>query len=91
MIYLGCLPILLIILIVVVISIVRGAINTAFNVVYGLYLTIVDALCRPFRPTPVESEIDDMNYYAETSAKEKIYTQEDGEYVSFKKIKNKRQ
>lgn len=83
----GCLPLLLIILLVVVISIVRGVINTAFNVVYGLYLTVCDYLRRPFRPTPTESEIEDMNYFVETSAKEKIYNKEDGEYVSFKKIK----
>ena len=42
---------------------------------------------RPFRPTPTESEIEDMNYFVETSAKEKIYSDEDGEYVSFKKIR----
>ncbi len=84
---LGCLPLIGIILIVVVISVVRGAISTMGDVVYGLYLTVRDRVMRPFQPTPVESEIDDMNYYVETSSKEKIYSDEDGEYVSFKKIK----
>ena len=84
---LGCLPLIGIILIVVVISVVRGAISTMGDVVYELYLTVRDRIMQPFRPTPVEAEIDDMDYYVETSAKEKIYSDEDGEYVSFKKLK----
>ena len=69
------------------ISIVRGAINTTINVVIGLYLTIKEWFIQLFRPKPLESEIDNLDYYNQTELREKIYDKEDGEYVSYKEMK----
>lgn len=87
MFYFGCLPILAIILIVMAISLVRGAINTTINVIIGLYLTIKERILQLFRPKPLESEIDNPNYFNQTELKEKLYDKEDGEYVSYREIK----
>ncbi|MBQ7238210.1 MAG: hypothetical protein IJS20_05405 [Bacteroidales bacterium] len=69
------------------ISLVRGAINTTINVIIGLYLTIKERILKFFRPKPLESEIDNPNYFNQTELKEKLYDKEDGEYVSFREIK----
>ena len=87
MFYIGCLPILAILLVVVVLSLIRGAVNTAINVVIGLYLTIKERIQQLFRPKPLESEIDNLDYFNETELKEKLYDKEDGEYVSYREIK----
>ena len=87
MFYFGCLPILAIILIVMAISLVRGAINTTINVIIGLYLTIKERILQLFRPKPLESEIDNPNYFNQTELKEKLYDKEDGKYVSYREIK----
>ena len=86
MFYFGCLPILAIVLIVMAISLVRGAINTTINVIIGLYLTIKERILQLFRPKPLESEIDNLNYFNQTELKEKLYDKEDGEYVSYKEV-----
>ena len=86
MFYIGCLPILAILLVVVVLSLIRGAVNTAINVVIGLYLTIKERIQQLFRPKPLESEIDNLDYFNETELKEKLYDKEDGEYVSYKEV-----
>ena len=39
-----------------------------------------------FRPKPLESEIDNPNYFNQTELKEKLYDKEDGEYVSYKEV-----
>jgi len=87
MFYIGCLPILALILIVVIISVVRGILNTTVNVIYGLWLTIKEWFQGLFRPTPQESDLEDINYFHETQEREKLYTENDGEYVRFKNIK----
>ena len=86
MFYFGCLPFLAIVLIVMAISLVRGAINTTINVIIGLYLTIKERILQLFRPKPLESEIDNLNYFNQTELKEKLYDKEDGEYVSYKEV-----
>ena len=86
MFYFGCLPLLAIILIVMAISLVRGAIDTTINVIIGLYLTIKERILKLFRPKPLESEIDNPNYFNQTELKEKLYDKEDGEYVSYKEV-----
>ncbi len=87
MFYLGCLPLLAIILLLVVISFVRGLLRTAVDVLYGLYLTVRERWFGLFRPTPTESEIDDINYYRPTEERPKFYTSEDGKYISYKETK----
>ena len=85
----GCLPILGIVFLVIVVALVRGVLNTLWNVAYGFYLTVKESILKPFQPTPLESEIEDLNYYTETQLKDKLYDKNDGEYTSFKEIKNK--
>ena len=87
MFYIGCLPILAIILIVVVISLIRRLFKTTFDVLLGAYLTFQDWVYGLFRPSPIESEIEDINYYKPTEEHPKLYTEEDGEYVRYKTVK----
>ncbi|MBR0036063.1 MAG: hypothetical protein IJP70_00315 [Bacteroidales bacterium] len=86
MFYLGCLPVLLIVLVVVALSLVRGVVNTLGDIVIGLYLTVKDFFRKLFLPKPLESKIENMDYFVETEEKPKIYDKEDGEYVSFKEL-----
>lgn len=89
MFYFGCLPLLAIILIMVVLSLVRNLFKTAFDVLLGAYLTFQDWVYGLFRPSPIESEIEDPNYYHPTEEREKLYSDKDGEYVKFKNVKEK--
>lgn len=84
---LGCLPILAIVLLLLGVSLVRGLLKTTVDVLYGLWLTVREWWYSLFRPTPTESEIEDINYYRDTHQRPKYYTKDDGEYVSFKKVK----
>lgn len=72
------------------ISLVRSAVSTLGEIAYGLYLTVKDWVCNLFRPKPLESEIDDLDYYHPTEEREKLYDKTDGEYISFKEIKHKK-
>ncbi len=86
MFYIGCFPILLIILVVVALSLVRGVVNTLGDIVIGLYLTIKEKIGNLFKPKPLESEIDNTDYFVETTEKPKYYDKSDGEYTSYKEI-----
>lgn len=86
MFYFGCIFLLFIVIVMMVLSLVRNAFGFVFNVIYGAWLSARDWWHGLFRPTPVESEIEDMNYYHETEERPKLYEDEDGEYTSFKEL-----
>ncbi len=88
---LGCLPILLIILVFLVPSLLLGLvrlfINTLEDIFYGIRSAIRNLLDKLFLPSPLESEIEDPDYYSKTEERPKRYSKEDGEYTSYKWIK----
>lgn len=93
--YLGCLLIPAIILIFLAISLVKGLMNMGFNIlsiisfkINNIINGILDFFTAPFRDKPVESELDDPNYYRETEERPKRYERTDGEYTSYKKVKH---
>ncbi len=86
MFYFGCFPILGLVLIIAIVMVAFRILHTASDVVIGLYLTVKEKVLALFRPAPLESEIEDPNYYAETSLREKLYDKDDGEYISYKEI-----
>ncbi len=88
---LGCLPIFLIILASLVpsllLGLVRLLINTLEDIVYGIRSAFRNLLDKLFLPSPLESEIEDPDYYTKTKERPKRYSKKDGEYTSYKWIK----
>jgi len=92
--YIGCLLIPAILLLFLAIAVVKGLLNMGFNVIsiigYKINSAInsfLDFITSPFRAKPVESDLEDPNYYQATEEKEKKYNDLDGDYVSYKKVK----
>ena len=87
MFYIGCIPLLALVVLIVVFSLIKGMLNTLGDIVIGAYLTFKEYILKFFRPTPIESEIENFDYYNDTQLREKLYDKGDGEYVSFKEIR----
>lgn len=76
------------------IAVVRGLLNMGLNIlgivgykINNFLNSLYDTLTSPFRPKPTESDIEDPNYYQATEEKPKRYSEEDGEYIDYKKTK----
>lgn len=92
--YIGCLLIPIIILLVIALAVIRSVMSMGINVlkILGYKISdmiddIWDFLTAPFRAKPVESDIEDPNYYQPTEERPKRYSESDGEYIAYKKIK----
>lgn len=92
--YIGCLLIPLVILFFLAIALLRGLFSMGANIlsIIGYRInnainSFIDLLTSPFRAKPVESELDDPDYYQTTQEHPKRYSASDGEYVEYKKIR----
>ncbi|MBO6012847.1 MAG: hypothetical protein J6P82_04950 [Bacteroidales bacterium] len=82
----GCVVVLLFIAPVVALAIFRTVANTLGTIVLGVYYSVRDFFHNLFAPKPVESDIDNPDYFVETTEKPKLYNKDDGEYTSFKEL-----
>lgn len=91
--YIGCLLLPILVVLILCIAVISKVANFAgtFFLYYwnkiGFFLTDCwEFITKPFRPKPLESDFD-SNYYTHTEEQPKRYSENDGDYVNFKKEK----